>query len=160
MSMKDEERGSIQLALDETDLTILRQLAEHGNLKLADLADITSLSTSAVQARLRRLEQRGVIEGYSARISNSVIGLTLAAYIEITPLGSDLKSDPPEVLRGFPEIVSCHSVAGDASFILFVRVRNSEALEDLIDRIRAAAQVRTRTTVVLRTFYENRPPAI
>jgi Lrp/AsnC family leucine-responsive transcriptional regulator len=55
-------------------------------------------------------------------------------------------------------IEACHSVAGEENYILKVRVGSPAALEDLLQEIRAAASVSTRTTIVLSTPYENRPP--
>ena len=66
---------------------------------------------------------------------------------------------PPELLEHLSEIEACHSIAGDAAYLLFVRVATPRALEALIRDIRQAASVNTRTTVVLQTFFENRPVA-
>lgn len=146
--------------IDAIDRIIIRNLAAKGDLKLFELAELTGLSTSAVQSRLRRLEQAQVIEGYAARISYSAVKVELAAFIELTPQPPRMVGGVPEGLIDIPEIMACYSVAGDASFLLYVRVRDSVALEDLIDRIRMRTQASTRTTVVLRTFFEQRPPAI
>jgi Lrp/AsnC family leucine-responsive transcriptional regulator len=66
----------------------------------------------------------------------------------------------PERLKALVEIEACHSVAGDENYILKVRVESPRALEDLLQQIRTLANVSTRTTVVLSTSYENRPPGI
>ena len=65
--------------------------------------------------------------------------------------------DAPDLLRDMSEIEACHSVAGEESYILKVRVATPADLEDLLARIRAAANVSTRTTIVLSTPFENRP---
>ena len=65
--------------------------------------------------------------------------------------------DYPDRLRHISEIESCWSVAGDESYILKVRVGTPSDIEDLLARIRAQANVSTRTTIVLSTPYENRP---
>jgi Lrp/AsnC family leucine-responsive transcriptional regulator len=85
------------------------------------------------------------------------MGLPLTAFVSITPIDPSEPDDYPDRLRGVHEIESCWSVAGDESYILKVRVATPGALEDLLARIRAAANVRSRTTVVLSTPYENRP---
>ena len=77
---------------------------------------------------------------------------------ELLDLGVDgLITDYPDRLRGIREIESCWSVAGEESYILKIRVATPLALEELLARIRAAASVSTRTTIVLSTPYENRP---
>ncbi len=82
----------------------------------------------------------------------------MAAFVEITPLDPSDPDDAPERLRGLTEIESCYSIAGDASYLLLVRVATPRELEDLLQKIRGTAGVRTRTTVVLSTPFEGRAP--
>lgn len=126
-------------------------------MTLADLSAAIGLSISAVQARLKRLESRGVVTGYRALVDAEAVGRPLAAFIEITPLDPAQPDNAPELLEHLDAIEACHSIAGDASYMLFARVASPRALEDLVREIRLAAAVRTRTTVVLQTFYEHRP---
>ena len=129
-------------------------------MSFTDLGKATGLSTSAVHQRVRRLEERGVIGGYRAIVDAEAIGLPLIAMISVSPLDPAAPDDVPERLTHIAEIEACHSVAGDESYVLKVRVPTPRALEDLLARIRAAANVRTRTTVVLSTPWEGRhPPA-
>jgi Lrp/AsnC family leucine-responsive transcriptional regulator len=144
--------------LDDTiDEGIVRALSVDARATLADLSAAVGLSVSAVQTRVRRLEARGVISGYRALVEPAAVGKPLAAFVEITPLDPGQPDNAPELLEHLTEIEACHSIAGDASYILFVRVATPRHLESLIRDIRAAASVSTRTTVVLQTFYENRP---
>jgi Lrp/AsnC family leucine-responsive transcriptional regulator len=139
---------------DVIDRQIAAALVDDGRSTLKTLAELTGLSVSAVQARVRRLEADGVIRGYAALLDAEAIGLPLAALIAITPLDPAQPDDAPEQLAGLPEIEACHSVAGDDAYILFVRVESPTALESLIREIRRRAHVSTRTTVVLQTFFE------
>src|SRR5690349_10745382 len=143
--------------LDAMDEAILRAVSADARATLTDLSAAVGLSVSAVQTRLRRLESRGVISGYRALIDPAAVGKPLAAFIEITPLDPGQPDNAPELLEHLSEIEACHSIAGDASYMLFVRVATPRALEALIRDIRSAASVNTRSTVVLQTFYENRP---
>ncbi len=122
-----------------------------------DLGKATGLSTSAVHQRVKRLEQRRLILGYGATVNHDEIGLPLTAFISIRPIDPSQPDDSPDRLRQIPEIESCWSVAGEESYILKIRVANPSDLEDLLARIRAAANVSTRTTIVLSTPYESRP---
>jgi Lrp/AsnC family leucine-responsive transcriptional regulator len=142
---------------DEIDGRIVRAVSIDGRATLADISQEVGLGTSAVQSRLRRLESRGVITGYRATVDAEAVGKPLSAFIEITPLDPAQPDNAPELLEHLDEIEACHSIAGDASYILFVRVTSPRHLETLIRDIRSAASVNTRTTVVLQTFYENRP---
>ncbi len=143
--------------LEGTDRRILELLAADGRMSYTDLGKATGLSTSAVHQRVKRLEQRGMIAGYGATINHDAIGLPLAAFISIRPMDPSQPDDSPDRLRDIREIESCWSVAGDESYILKVRVAAPGDLEDLLARIRAAANVSTRTTIVMSTPYENRP---
>jgi Lrp/AsnC family leucine-responsive transcriptional regulator len=142
---------------DEIDAGIVRAVSNDARATLADLSAAVGLSVSAVQTRLRRLETRCVITGYRAHGDAVAVGKPLAAFVEITPLDPAQPDNAPELLEHLAEIEACHSIAGQASYMLFVRVATPRHLEALIRDIRAAAQVNTRTTVVLQTFYENRP---
>jgi Lrp/AsnC family leucine-responsive transcriptional regulator len=143
--------------VEETDRLILRLLAADGRMSYTDLGRATGLSTSAVHQRVKRLESRGLIKGYGATVDHDQMGLPLTAFVSITPIDPAQPDDYPDRLRGVGEIESCWSVAGDESYILKVRVPTPLDLEDLLARIRAAANVSTRTTIVLSTPYENRP---
>lgn len=145
---------------DPTDTLLASLLITDGRSTLKTLAEATGLSVSAVQARVRRLEMDGVIRGYVAEVDPEAVGLPLAAFISLTPLDPSQEYDIPAKLADINEIESCHSVAGDVSFILFVRVASPTALEALIREIRMRANVATRTTVVLHTSFERRarPP--
>ena len=143
--------------MEETDLQILHLLARDGRMSFTDLGKATGLSTSAVHQRVRRLEQRGVIKGYAAVIDAEQLGLPLTAFISVTPLDPAAPDDVPERLSSLPEIEACHSVAGEESYVLKARVSSPADLEHLLAEIRAAANVSTRTTIVLSTPYEARP---
>lgn len=143
--------------MEEIDRQILALLARDGRMSFTDLGKATGLSTSAVHQRVRRLEQRGVIRGYAAVIDPEAVDLPLTAFISVTPLDQAAPDDVPDRLAELPEIEACHSVAGDENYILKVRVATPGALEALLARIRAAASVSTRTTIVLSTPYEARP---
>lgn len=153
-------RTARRVLTDPIDRKLAAALLADGRSTLRSLAELTGLSISAVQARVRRLESDGVIKGYAALLDAEAIGLPLAALIAITPLDPGQPDDAPERLAGLAEIEACHSVAGDDAYVLFVRVASPTALEQLIREIRKRANVSTRTTIVLQTFFERRaaPP--
>ena len=144
------------MAPDDVREVLSRSILADGRATLAHLAAEAGLSVSAVQSRVRRLEARGVVTGYSARINPEAIGKMLSAFVAITPLDPSQPDDAPARLEHIPAIVSCHSVAGEESYILLVRVESPRALEDLLQQIRTAANVRTRSTIILQTFYSGR----
>ncbi|WP_053202167.1 Lrp/AsnC family transcriptional regulator [Jiangella muralis] len=143
--------------MEDIDRKIVALLMRDGRMSYTDLGKSTGLSTSAVHQRVRRLEERGVIRGYSVVVDHEAVGLPLTAFISIKPIDPSQADDSPDRLAGVPEIEACYSVAGDESYILKVRVGRPADLEDLLARIRSSANVTTRTTIVLSTPYENRP---
>ena len=144
--------------MESVDRRICQLLAADGRMSFTDLGKETGLSTSAVHQRVKRLEQRGVIRGYGANIDLREVGLPLTAFISIRPIDPSQPDDSPVRLAEIASIEACYSVAGDESYILKVRVAEPSDLEDLLARIRSRANVSTRTTIVLSTPYEHRPP--
>lgn len=145
---------------DAIDTQIVRLLCRDGRMSFADLARETGLSTSAVHQRVKRLEARGVITGYRAIVDGRAVGLPVTAFVSLTPLDPAAPDDIPERIGAIEQIQGCWSVAGAESYIIKVRVREPEELEELLGRIRAVANAATRTTVVLSTAFEGRPPAV
>ena len=146
--------------MEPIDRQIVQLLSADGRMSFTDLGRATGLSTSAVHQRVKRLEKRGIIMGYRAVVDHELVGLPLTAFVSITPIDPSQADDYPERLREIKEIESCWSVAGEESYILKVRVVKPRKLEDLLARIRSAANVSTRTTIVLSTSYEDRPLAL
>lgn len=146
--------------MEEIDRQIMALLARDGRMSYTDLAKETGLSVSAVHQRVRRLQKRGAIKGFTAQLDSESIGLPLTAFISIKPIDPAAPDDAPERLAHLREIEACHSVAGEESYILKVRVPSPGALEELLQKIRAAANVATRTTIVLSTPYEGRAPLL
>ncbi|AHH97814.1 Lrp/AsnC family transcriptional regulator [Kutzneria viridogrisea] len=146
--------------LEPIDRAILRELTVDGRCSFTDLAERVGLSVSAVHQRVRRLEARGVLKGYAAVLDGEQIGLPLTAFISLTPIDPAAPDDYPQRLEHLTQIEACYSVAGDASYVVKVRVAGPTALEELLRQIRELAHVSTRTTVVLSTPYEDRPPGL
>ena len=143
--------------VEEIDRRIVSLLSRNGRMSFTELARQAGLSVSAVHQRVRRLETDGVITGYVALFNPEVIGLPLTAFVSIKPFDPASPDDAPERLAHLAAVEACHSVAGDENYILKVRVGTPGELEALLGRIRSAAEVSTRTTIVLSTPFENRP---
>ncbi|ADG98393.1 transcriptional regulator, AsnC family [Segniliparus rotundus DSM 44985] len=141
--------------IDELDRLLVRELVADGRATLAELAKATGLSVSAVQSRVRRLEAKGVIARYTAAVDHEALGRPLAAFVAITPFDPSAPDTVPALLRGVPGVEACYSVAGEESYVLFVRTSSPRELERLLQQIRATAAVSTRSTIVLQTFYDN-----
>lgn len=154
------DAGGYRGAMEHLDRRIVALLMADGRMSYTDLGKRTGLSTSAVHQRVRRLEDRGVLRGYQAVVAHDALGLSLTAFVSISPFDRSAPDDLPDHLSDLPEIEACHSVAGEEAYILKVRVATPADLEDLLARIRAAANVSTRTTIVLSTPWEDRPAGL
>lgn len=142
--------------LDERDLHIVAALQQDARATYADVAARVGLSASAVHDRVRKLEQQGVIRGYSAVVDPEALGLSVTALIAASPLDPRQPDDLPDRVAEFPEVEDCFSVAGEANYVLKVRTRTTTELEDLIRRLREKANVTTRTTIALSIPFERR----
>jgi Lrp/AsnC family transcriptional regulator, leucine-responsive regulatory protein len=143
--------------LDERDLEIVTALRDDARATYADIATRVGLSASSVHERVRKLEASGVITAYRAVVDPEAMGLFVTALIAVTPLDPQQPDDLPDRLLDVPEVEDCLSVAGEANYILKVRTRSTNHLEELIRRLREKAGVSTRTTIVLSIPFEGRP---
>ncbi len=142
--------------VDERDRRILDCLARDARLTYSEIAGEVGMSASAVHERVRKMERAGIIRGYRAAIDLVSVGLPIAAIVSLA-LSPGSPGDIPARIAGFPLVESCYSVAGDNSYDLLVRAPSTSALEELVDALRAALAVTTRTTIVLSTSFEHRP---
>lgn len=105
---------------DPIDRLLVRALLADGRATFTALAAESVLSVSAAQARVRRLEARGVLRGYTALVDPEAAGLPLTAFVAITPLDPAAPDNAPERLAALDAVKACHSVAGDESYLLKV----------------------------------------
>lgn len=146
--------------MESLDRKIVLALASDSSQSLADLAASLGIPSSTLHQRVRRLEARGIITGYRAQLDKRQLGLKLNALVSLTPIDPAAPDDIVEKISDIAEIESCWSVAGTESYIVKVSVAEPEELESLLARIRSAGNVSTRTSVILSTAFESRPPAI
>jgi Lrp/AsnC family transcriptional regulator, leucine-responsive regulatory protein len=145
--------------LDQIDLKILHILQLNGRARLADIADEVELSAPAVMERVKKLESSGIIKGYLALVDAKKLGKDITAFIGVSINHQrDVDKFAKHILR-YPDVLECHHVTGDESFILKVKSENTASLEKLLGELRSVEGVtRTVTNVVLSTAKEN--PAV
>ena len=143
--------------LDDRDLDIVAALQADARATYAVVAGRVGLSASAVHDRVRKLEQQGVIRGYTAEVAPESLGLFVTALVAASPLDPRQPDDLPERVAEFPEVEDCYSVAGEMNYVLKVRTGTTAELEDLIRRLREKAHVATRTTIALSIPFDGRP---
>ncbi len=141
----------IQSALpvvDKIDLLLLEELQQNARTPFAELARRVHLSTPAVIDRIRRLEDTGVLLGYRAQINAAALGLGIRAFVKVTVAGDRITAFAT-LARSVPEILECHRVTGNESFLAQVLVRDMDHLEQVLDSL--MPYVSTNTSIVLNT---------
>lgn len=147
--------------IDDIDRRILALLQENARLSNAALARRVGQPVSTVHERVKKLERKGIIRGYTALVDAEALGKPIVAFIRLT-VGAvsgdylESKNSVMEVCLREPDVLECHGVAGEDCYILKVRAASPKALEQLIERIRCRASVsRSITSIVLSTFKES-----
>ncbi|WP_246185046.1 Lrp/AsnC family transcriptional regulator [Paracoccus aestuariivivens] len=148
------------MELDLFDIAILSALQRDGSATNAALAEVVNLSASQCSRRRAALEQAGIIEGYTARLSASKLGYGMRAIIRVnlSSHGQGKEGDFARFVASQPQIRSAFSVSGDADYVLDVRVRDLEAFADFVHgHLLPHPQVsQVRSEIVLRTLKDER----
>lgn len=141
--------------LDRTDLVLLEALQRNARSTYAELGALVGLKPPAVHDRVKRLESRGFVRGYSAQLDARRVGYELTAFVSAY-CAPDLDYDAfTQTAQQFHEVIEIHSVAGDETYILKVVTRSTSHLDDFLSKLKRVPGVaRTRTTIVLNTPFE------
>lgn len=142
--------------IDEIDAQILSMLQENARIPNAEIARRLDMAPSATLERIRKLEARGIILGYHAKINPKALGLDLLAYVTVRPRDRANPDHVEAALSAIPEVQEVHLVSGDDSYLLKLRVANAEALGQLLrHKIHAIEAVQsTRSIIVLTEIKE------
>lgn len=142
--------------IDEIDAHILQLIQTQGRIKRSDVAEAVGLSVPAASERMRKLEERGVVTGYHAKVDARRLGFDVTAFIRVSSAGSEQYDDFIETVTAMDAVQELHSITGEGSHILKVRVRNTSALERLLAEVQRIPGVRgTQTSIVLSTQKES-----
>lgn len=141
--------------LDDLDLRLLDALQRNGRSTFAELGTLVGLKAPAVHDRVKRLEARGFIRGYAARLDARRLGFELAAFVSAFTTAEVNYERFHAAVASLPEVIEIHSVAGDESFVLKVLTRSTAHLDEVLTRLKAIPGIgRTKTTIVLTSPFE------
>lgn len=146
----------VDRTIDEVDARILAILQENARTTQADIAKTVGLAPSAVLERMRKLEARGAITEYAARIDPHVANRSLLAFVAVKTNEYGPEQRAAQALAQLPDVLELHHVAGEDCFFLKVRAKDAEHLGHML-RLQIAAVpgvTSTRTTIVLETLKE------
>ncbi|MET0751771.1 MAG: Lrp/AsnC family transcriptional regulator [Pyrinomonadaceae bacterium] len=140
--------------INDTDRQILNILQKDARISNAEIARQVGLAPSAVLERVRKLEERGVIRGYATEIDAVEAGFGLTAFVAVRTHECCYETD--NFLAEIPEVLEVHDVAGEDSYLLKVRAKNTEHLARILrERLKNVPNVAdTKTTIVLQTIKE------
>lgn len=141
--------------IDEIDQALISALMEDSRRSLKALAQVSGLSSPSVAERLKRLEERGVLKGYTIDVDPKFFGYQLQAIVRIRPLPGKLQEVERQILA-IPQFTECDKVTGDDCFIARLHVRDMEQLDTLLDRLNHYAE--TNTAIVKKSPVKRRLP--
>ena len=147
----------IQQELDSVDVQLLYLLESDARISIADLARSLSMSAPSVSERLRRLEESGVIQGFTVTVDPKTLGYSLAFYIRIRPTPGQL-SKVVALIAEIEEIVECDRITGDDCFIAKVYLRSTDELESILNKLIPYAQ--TNTSMIQSSPVKRRLPPL
>ncbi|WP_312177773.1 Lrp/AsnC family transcriptional regulator [Pseudescherichia sp.] len=143
--------------IDDIDRQIVGCLAEDARMSLKMLSARVGLTSPSTAERVRRLEERGVIQGYGAHVNLAAMGYTLQALVRVRPMPGMLhKVD--KMIQAIPECIECDKVTGEDCFVMRLVVRSIEQLDELLDGLAEYAQ--SNTAIVKSSPVKRRLPPI
>ncbi len=141
--------------LDAIDLKILELLQKSGRTKRNELAEEVKLSIPSISERMHKMEKAGVIKSYNAIVQARRVGLEVTAFVLVRVASIKEDSEVREYIMDSDEILECHTITGEGSYLLKVRTKSTESLERLLQQIQQWPGVTTtKTNVVLSSAKE------
>ncbi len=139
--------------IGDIDIKILNIIQKDARISNAEIARQVGLAPSAVLERVRKLEERGVIQGYAAEIDATQVGFGLTAFVFVR---TSFCGSIGDALAEIPEVLEVHDVAGEDCYLLKVRAKNTDELGQFFrEKLKLLPEIiSTRTTVVLQTIKE------
>ena len=122
--------------MDETDWHILSVLQIDARLSYAELGRRVGLSSPAVQERVRKLEDYGIIAGYHVEVDLTKVGLPLLGFVRVANMRADEEADLEQLVRNMPEVLECHHIIGQDCYIMKIAAASIQHLEQIIGKLR------------------------
>ena len=145
-------------ALDRIDAQLLGLLQADGRRPYAELGTAVGISGPAAHERVKKLEARGIIEGYHARVDPDAVGLGVLAFTWVTQAPGTADQDLTPDFAAIAEVEECHRIAGEADYLLKIRARDTRDMERVVRAIQTTRHVfQSETDIVFSTAFEGRP---
>ncbi len=143
--------------LDHLDFQILEHFTQNARVTWTELSAKLNLSAPAITERVRKLEERGVIKGYTVLLEPELLGCGLLAFVAVQIPDSKSRKTFLERVKAMPEVLECHHMSGDDDYWLKVRCEGTKALEKIItqDFKSISSGIKTRTSIALSSFKDS-----
>ncbi len=145
--------------LDSVDLQILELLRADGRRTVRDIARLVQLSPAPVRRRITRLEESGVITGYTITTDQAKLGQGLQAVTELRFTGDTDIHDILEFASTLPEVDEVLTLTGDVDALVRLHVDNVEDLQKVVNRLRrkGVGVLQTKTLIVIDSWQRGTP---
>jgi Lrp/AsnC family transcriptional regulator, leucine-responsive regulatory protein len=144
--------------ISSNDARILDVLQRDGRRSYAEIGAEVGMSGPSAHERVKKLEARGVIQGYAALVDPRALGYDILAFSWITQAPGTMSHDLTESFAAIPEIEECHHITGEADYLIKVRARDTRDLERVLRLVQSTRDVfSTETDVVFSSGFERRP---
>ncbi|WP_422924742.1 Lrp/AsnC family transcriptional regulator [Singulisphaera sp. PoT] len=142
--------------IDEIDRQLLNFLQADARISNAELARRVGMAPSGVLERVKKLEERGLIRGFEARLDARKLGSGLVAFAFVKSDDRVGGIESAQALAAIPEVQEVHHIAGEDCYLIKIRVSDVEALGRLLrEKVGVIPTIRsTRTTIVMETLKE------
>ena len=141
--------------IDSIDVQILDILQKDGRIQRNRIAEKVGLTIPAVSERMRKLEAKGIIDGYHAKVNNAAIGKEVTAFVFVITSPTKNYNELIQNAREVNDIIECHSITGEGSYLLKIQTDNTSTLENLLTEVQTWPGVlQTRTYIVLSSYKE------
>lgn len=139
--------------VDQLDVRLLRLLQQDGRISISELSKKMALSRPSVAERLKRLQEKGIIEGFYARVPPAAVGRKLLVMIELSEIRSSL-NEIERVIANAPDVIECHRATGHVHYYIKAALNGMDELTQLIESL--VPYGNTRTSILLSTPVERR----
>ena len=143
------------MQIDNTDLQILNQLIQNARESASNIAELIGMSVPAVTERIKKLQDSGIIKGYSLEIDKQKLGMDVSAFITIISESSAYFEDVVKQADDNMNVIGCYTTTGTGSHILHIEVENTVALEKILRDIQSWPGVKRTETQLILSSYKN-----
>ena len=143
------------MQIDDKDIMIINELTINARESASNIADSIGMSVPAVAERIKKLQDSGVIEGFSINLNNHKIGMDVSAFITIISESYDFFEEVVDKANSNLSVLNCYTTTGSGSHILYVRTENTDSLEKLLREVQSWPGVKRTETQLILSSYKN-----